>query len=452
MLDLARFDGDRKVLSLCPEYAVCPRCSAWAYRNEVRTRPFWTPSLEKTTICEVEAGCYICPKCPDGNRWFMLLPADFQTSGQYSLLARSKVVELMRDHRLSAEAAAAVGRRMLNLPVLHPTTVLDWFRDAGAAVDMEQRTRDGIKACSGQIAVDEVYDDKWYQIKVTDPINQIEIAWKLSEGNPSEADVESFFRELKQKGLLPQLVVTDGSNLYPGVIARVWPDAKHQRCVFHFMKQLNKDLGKAFWAVYKTMPAPPTRKAGRPKRRGRPRKDALKRANRQAVRDARFLFVTREENLNDDGRRVLGEAIGLCLPLGTLRRFVRKVHELFGPSTDSKQKASARRRVIVDDREFKNLKALIPALKRLEDDELWARLTRYLDFENADKTSNNPERENREFRNHQKAHYRLRSEAALRSLLSFLTVRRPVPEHPQRLLPRKKDVHSSKREEDRKAA
>jgi hypothetical protein len=372
----------------------------------------------------------------------MLLPADYQTSGQYSLLARGIVVSLVRDHRMSAEEAAAFGRKTLHLTVLHATTVLDWLRLAGTSVDMQQRTREAIRACSGQIAVDEVYDGKWYQIKVTDPINRIEIAWKLAEGKPSEADVEAFFTELKKQGLQPQLIVTDGSNLYPGVIARVWPQAKHQRCVFHFIKQLNTDLGKAFWAVYSTMPAPPKRKAGRPKKRGRPRKDTLKRANRETVRGARFLFLTRAENLTDESRKALGQAIGLCEPLGTLRRFVLKVHQLFGPATDSKHKASARRRAIINDREFKALAALAPALKRLEDDEVWARLTRYLEFENADKTSNHPERENRELRNRQKAHYRMRSEAALRSLLSLLTVRRPVPASPLKLIPRRKDVCS----------
>lgn len=45
----------------------------------------------------------------------------------------------------------------------------------------------------------------------------------------------------------------------------------------------------------------------------------------------------------------------------------------------------------------------------LADDDLFHRLTRYLDFEGAKKTSDHVERENREFRKRQKSHYRLRS-------------------------------------------
>ena len=60
-------------------------------------------------------------------------------------------------------------------------------------------------------------------------------------------------------------------------------------------------------------------------------------------------------------------------------------------------------------------------------------MTRYIDFENADKTSNHVERENREFRKRQKSHYRMRSRASLRALLELLTARRPVPPEPVRL-------------------
>jgi hypothetical protein len=34
-------------------------------------------------------------------------------------------------------------------------------------------------------------------------------------------------------------VVTDGSNLYPGVLAELWSDAAHQLCVFHVIKDVN---------------------------------------------------------------------------------------------------------------------------------------------------------------------------------------------------------------------
>jgi hypothetical protein len=116
------------------------------------------------------------------------------------------------------------------------------------------------------------------------------------------------------------------------------------------------------------------------------------------------------------------------------------MHELFGPETDSHELATKRREAILNDAEFLTLGALAKPLERFRDDDLWARLTRYLDFENADKTSNHAERENREFRKRQKTHYRMRSRESLRALLALLSVRRPVPTAPVKLIRRERST------------
>jgi len=442
MLNLRGLDAHHKKREAAHETARCPRCRTWSPRNEIRSRFFWEPSLLQPTVVELRVGCYLCPECPQGKRWFATLPPEFQTNQQYSLRAQEMVVELVRAHKLSLEAAAEVGRSMLHLDKLHPSTVLCWLRDAGDAVDTEGRRRALVETFSGQMAVDEVYDGGWYQLKATDPLNDVELLWKLGEGSPSKEDIRRFFLELKAIGFMPKLVVTDGSNLYPEVIIEVWPDAKHQRCVFHFIKQINADLLKAFRAAYDTMPKPPKRKRGRPKKRGRPRKDKAKRMNRRKVRAARYLFLKRESRpgerarFTDKERAALGEAMQLCPPLRVLRRFVVQVHELFSPTTDSHKLAAERRSAILTDPEFAATKGLSSALDRLRDDELFERLTRYLDFENADKTSNHVERENREFRKRQKAHYRIRSRRSMCALLDLLTIRKPVPTRPRMLRPR----------------
>jgi hypothetical protein len=258
--------------------------------------------------------------------------------------------------------------------------------------------------------------------------------------------VRKFFKELKDAGFEPQLVSTDGSELYPDVIKEIWPNAEQQRCVFHFIKQVNEELGKAFWVIYKTLPEPPKRKRGRPKKRGRPRQDKVKRENREKVRDARWLFLKRESNLSEEEQGVLQQAIELCPPLGVLRRFVVEMHELFGPTTDSHEFAAQRRDAILNDAKFLGLEALTKPMARLRDDDLFARLTRYLDFENADKTSNHVERENREFRKRQKGHYRMRSRETLRALLALLSARHPVPVIPTKLI--RREQPTNKKEEE----
>ena len=41
-----------------------------------------------------------------------------------------------------------------------------------------------------------------------------------------------FFLAPRTCGLQPKVVVTDGSNLHPAVLAELWPDADRQLCVF----------------------------------------------------------------------------------------------------------------------------------------------------------------------------------------------------------------------------
>jgi chromatin segregation and condensation protein Rec8/ScpA/Scc1 (kleisin family) len=129
---------------------------------------------------------------------------------------------------------------------------------------------------------------------------------------------------------------------------------------------------------------------------------------------------------------------------------VVQLHELFGPTTDSHELAEQRRRAIIEDQEFAALPSLAKAVTRLRDDDLFARLTRYLDFENAEKTSNHVERENREFRKRQKGHYRFRSRCSLGALLDLLAARHPIPLKPVRLV--RKTGGTPAEEEVRRAA
>lgn len=440
MLNLADLPAHHKTRTVAPEEAArCPRCGTWSPRNEERSRHFWEANLEQTTILDVIYGCFICPECREGERWFTVLPYDVNLLGQYTRATHQLLVDMVGQYKMSVEAATTFGRKALHLDKLNTTTVLAWLREAGKQVDIKARQEAVLEAFSGQMDVDEVYDDHYYQLKATDPLNDLELAWEVGEGSPDKEAIRTFFEKLKAAGFSPKLVTTDGSDLYPDVIKEVWPQAEHQRCVFHFMMQVNKDLGKVFWAVYETMPLPPKRKRGRPKKRGRPRKDKEKREKRRKVRLARFLIFKRDtppsekQRWSDKERARLEEALTLCPRLRVLRRLVEKIHELFGPSTDSHELAQQRRAAILEDAELAELPEVSKCLDRLRDDDLFTRLTRYLDFEYAEKTSNHVERENREYRKRQKGHYRLRSRCSICALLNLLTIRKPVPSQPRKL-------------------
>ena len=76
-----------------------------------------------------------------------------------------------------------------------------------------------------------------------------------------------FLKNLKNWGLEPRVVVTDGSNLYPAVISELWSEADHQLCVFHVTMDINKLILDAVRRLRMAMSR--RAKAGRKKKRGR---------------------------------------------------------------------------------------------------------------------------------------------------------------------------------------
>jgi hypothetical protein len=432
-----------KIPRLAPDVAPCPRCGTPSPRNEVRTLHRHAASLAGPTDVCLEVGCYICPRCPTGSCWFRLEPPGFADRSEYTDSTREIVTSLVTKYKLPFGAAAALGRDLFHLVDLVDTTVMRWFRNDGNAVDGLGHLERCAAGFSGEMAIDEVYDGNIYVVRVTDPLNCLEIASWLGEGSPTEADIRRYLVELRDHGFRPQLIVTDGSSLYPGVLAEVFPDAVHQRCTFHFMKGVNDILSKAFWEAYRTMPQPKKRKRGRPKKLGRPRKDRLKRENLEAVRACRWLFLKRDgmddkgrPRMSDDERRILAKGLALCPLLRDLRRLIEAIHLLIGSSTTSHALSEQRRQAVLSDPGFQALSGAAPVLRQLADSDLFERLTRYLDFENADSTSNHAERENREFRKRQGAHYRLRTKTSMCAFLDLVRVRRPAPEKPRRLVRR----------------
>jgi hypothetical protein len=364
------------------------------------------------------------------------------------------VLSLVIKYKLSFGGAASLAQDLLHLSELADTTVMRWFREKGGTVDSIGHLAHCAAVFSGEMAIDEVYDGNIYVIRVTDPLNGLEIATRLGKGSPTETDVRDFLLELRNLGFSPKLVVTDGSPLYPTVLAEVFPDAEHQRCKFHFMQGVNQSLNKVFWEAYHAMPQPRKRPRGRPKKRGRPRKDKYKKENLDVVRKCHWLILKRG-GVDDNGKPRFSEreqqdldaGLRLCPPLRELRRLVEAFHQLVGPTTTSHALAEERRQAILNDPGFKALTGTEAVLRQLADNDLFARLTRYLDFENADSTSNHAERENREFRKRQGSHYKLRTRPSMIAFLDLVRVRRPVPEKPTRLIRRLAPTMAPTREE-----
>src|SRR5262249_7844483 len=139
-----------------------------------------------------------------------------------------------------------------------------------------------------------------------------------------------FLHNLKNWGLAPKVVISDGSNLYPKVLAAIWPQARHQLCVFHVIKDINDHVFDALRRLRKRLAQQGKRKGRRGRlskaqQRARKRYGKTKKEQAHFIWKQRHLIVTRPENLDGRQRYRLSQMFGYLPALRTLRRFVLQV-------------------------------------------------------------------------------------------------------------------------------
>jgi transposase-like protein len=210
-------------------------------------------------------------------------------------------------------------------------------------------------------------------------------------------------------------VVTDGSNLYPAVLAELWSEAAHQLCVFHVIKDINKLVLDALRRLRTAMKR--RGQAGRRKKRGRKGAKAKAAARRRgpAVKEkAHFVFkhchliVKRREGLTAAERDDLRRMLEYLPELATLRRFADRIYWLFDTPKDVHQ-ASCRRAAIVRDPAFLAVPELVKAMEQCSA-EKFPKLVAYLKnpISQRVRTNNHVERTNRTIRFWDKVRYKWR--------------------------------------------
>jgi transposase len=150
---------------------------------------------------------------------------------------------------------------------------------------------------SGVLCVDEVYQGALALLLAVDPAapdGDRLVGYQLVHGPVDAASVEHFLGDLRAVGITPDQVITDGSALYPAVLAKVWPQAAPQLCLFHETRRVLRAALEVIQAVrtaLPTPPAPPARRWGGPLHEQPPTEDPtdpatqhwqLRRATRQA--------------------------------------------------------------------------------------------------------------------------------------------------------------------------
>src|SRR3954453_18968057 len=262
-------------LRCAPMKAPCPKCGRRGRRKRPLTRTVRTVAYKAVAHLETPYGEYQA-RC-DCCTTFRNTPEGVLPKAKYDNKVRDLVLERILDDGMSIERVLRSVRREFLLD-LSSGFVYDVLDDFAAGLDMAAHPRTVIEHFSGTLCVDELHLGRFTLLLATDPLSDLPVAFALVAKNDQD-HMRRFLKNLKTWGLMPRVVVTDGSNLYPSVLAELWPEADHQLCVFHVIKDINKLVLDAVRRLRNAMKR--RGQAGRKRKRGRQSQKAKAAARRR---------------------------------------------------------------------------------------------------------------------------------------------------------------------------
>jgi hypothetical protein len=409
-----------ETVSCAPRTFPCPKCGKKGRRKAVHTRCVRDLAYREIVVLEIKVGEYRarCSCC----KTFRARVEGIEPRAEYTNRVREAVIDRLLDDRMSIERLRLALQRdfYLELSDGFLYDCLDWkVRQA----DLPAYRQWTLANFSGTLCIDELHLGHRTLLLATDPINDFPVAFALVRANDQD-HMKRFLDNLKQWGFTPTVVVTDGSNLYPTLLAEIWPQARHQLCVFHVLKDINAHVFDALRRLRKRL----GRQSKRKRRRGRPSK-AQKRARARYGKTKkeqayfiwkhRHLIVTRPEHLNGRERRWLSQMFQALPALRTLRQFVLTLYRLFDPE-QSPYQARCRRTALVKTPEFQADPDLAQALAMLTPDK-FDKMIAYLHSPAGQRvrTNNHVERVNRRLRYFEKVRYKWRRR---RTIVRFIVL------------------------------
>lgn len=403
-----------------PKTCPCPHCGKLGRRKQVHTRRVRDIAYREILIQVLEVGEYRarCSCC----KTFRAQVEGIEPRAEYTNRVRDAVIDRLLDDRMSMERLRQAMQRDFHLDLSDGFLYdcLDW---KVRQVDMPAYRQWTLKNFSGTLCIDELHLGHRILLLATDPLSDFPVAFALVRANDQE-HMRRFLHHLKSWGFLPQVVVTDGSNLYPSVLAEVWPQARHQLCVFHVLKDINECIFDSLRRLRKKLAQQQKRKRrrGRPskaQKRARARYGKTKKEQAHFIWKNRHLIVTRPENLDGRQRRRLSRMFTYLPQLRTLREFALKTYHLFDPQ-QSPHQARCRRAALVKTARFLADPDLARALGMLTPDK-FDKMIAYLHSPAGQqvRTNNHVERVNRRLRYFEKVRYKWRRR---RTIVRFIVL------------------------------
>src|SRR2546421_10751243 len=279
----------------------------------------------------------------------------------------------------------------------------------------------------GYAAVDELYEGPYCVLSAVDNRQYKRVMYEVLDHDPTHDDIEAFLGRLKtaldERELTLQGITTDGSQLYPEPIRKVFGDVPHQLCTFHVIKDLTKGVLKAVATERERLAqCKPKVKRGRPSLKDKAARRCARKSKdiQQKISDLfqdRFLFVKRR--LKPSERKRLMHITRGLPHLRKLREIMDHIYALFDRRCRTQTALSKLKKLRQWVSRFRWIgdtlkKGFAPTLEKA--------LT-FLDDKLLPATSNAVERGNRRHRKMQKRVYRVRSQVSLEGRIALDMIR-----------------------------
>jgi hypothetical protein len=394
----------------------CPHCGKRGHRKRplyrrIRSLAYRQEAYVDVHYAEYQACCRCC-------KFFRSWPLDSPAKCDYDERVRLAVLDRLLEDGLNVQRAIAAMRRDFLLK-LSEGFVYDCLRWASAQLDLAVHRQLVIEQFSGTLCVDELHLGRFTLLLCTDPIAELIVAFALVSRN-DKAHMRRFLANLKSWGLLPRVVVSDGSNLYPAILAELWSHALHQLCVFHILKDINELIIKAVRRLARAMSR--RGNSGRKRKPGRPsktRQAALASAGPTLKEKAgfilkhRFLLVKNSADFDKQDWQRLIQMFAYLPELRTPWYFASEVRGLFAKEARV-QTLWQRRATLLRNEKYPQVPELVEAMQMLEP-EKFKKAVAFVYSPQAERvrTNNHVERTNRHFRFSEKLRYKWRTRKSI---------------------------------------
>ncbi len=402
-----------------PKTFPCPHCGKVGRRKRLHQRLVRDIAYREILVIELETGEYHA-RCSCCKTFRSQVPG-IEPRARYTNGVRQAVIDRLLDDRMNMERLREAMQRDFHLDLSQGFLYdcLDW---KCRQLDMPGYRRWTLEHFSGTLSIDEIHLGKRTLLLATDPVGDFPVAFALVRANDHD-HMRRFLNNLNNWGFRPQVVITDGSNLYPKLLAQIWPQARHQLCVFHVLKDINDCVLAALRRQRRRLAAQgkSKRRRGRrskAQRRAQTRCEASKRQQAYFIWKHRHLIVRRPATMSGRDRYHLGRMLAVLPALRRLREFVLLVYGVFDPDVTFRQ-AINRCAKVVTTPEYLADADLSRALAMLEP-EKFEKMIAYLQTPGQRiRTNNHVERTNRRLRYFEKVRYKWRRR---RTIVRFIVL------------------------------